>query len=122
MEIQNGVRIWFNKDGQVHREDGPAMEHPSGQREWWIKGELHREDYGPTIENGNYQEWWQNGHLHREDGPATTYENGQREWWINGNLHRIDGPAIELNAYGYKDRYFIDGEEITKEEFLERHG
>ena len=49
-----------------------------------INGELHRED-GPAIEwaNGD-QAWYINGKCHREDGPAFERANGTKEWWIKG--------------------------------------
>ncbi len=37
-----------NKLGELHREDGPAVEHHNGGREWWINGKAHRED-GPAF-------------------------------------------------------------------------
>lgn len=30
---------WLNKDGQLHRIHGPAVEYLNGDKEWWIKGE-----------------------------------------------------------------------------------
>jgi antitoxin component YwqK of YwqJK toxin-antitoxin module len=51
---------WFNKNGRLHREDGPA-------RIWY-------------YENGNpkHEDYYKNGKHHRENGPADTwyYENG----------------------------------------------
>lgn len=44
----------------LHREDGPAREHASGVKSWWL-----------------------NGKLHRKDGPAIEYTNGSKEWWLN---------------------------------------
>jgi len=35
--------------GNLHREDGPAIEWADGSKEWWINEKLHRED-GPAIE------------------------------------------------------------------------
>lgn len=52
---------YYNKQGRLHREDGPAVETPTGTREWWV-----------------------NGHRHRISGPAIVYSGGTREWWIEG--------------------------------------
>lgn len=41
--------IYYYKDGQLHREDGPATEHNSGKKYWLICGKLHRLD-GPACE------------------------------------------------------------------------
>jgi hypothetical protein len=74
--------------GQLHREDGPAIEHPDGTKVWFL-----------------------NGLRHREDGPAIEWANGSREWHLNGQRHRVDGPAYEDlvgNRYWY-----LRGDNIT---------
>jgi hypothetical protein len=40
--------VWVNKQGQAHREDGPAFEYNNGDKSWWINGKLHRLD-GPAC-------------------------------------------------------------------------
>ena len=40
-----GSRWWYI-NGELHREDGPAVEKADGGREWWVNGTFHRED-GP---------------------------------------------------------------------------
>ena len=68
---------------KYHRENGPALENPSGGNYWYINGKRHRLD-GPTVELvDSHKEWWVNGKLHRLDGPAIEYSDGRREWWIN---------------------------------------
>jgi hypothetical protein len=67
----NGDVMWF-MDDELHREDGPAVEHANGGKEWYLNGELHR-----------------------EDGPACEYYDGTKSWYLNGKHHREDGPAIE---------------------------
>jgi hypothetical protein len=60
---KNGTKRWFNKDGQAHRVDGPAVESVTGQTQWWSEGVLHRED-GPAVEGANNSfAWYYNGHL-----------------------------------------------------------
>ena len=55
-----------------------------GDKFWRLNGELHRED-GPAIERaGGYKEWWLNGELHREDGPAVERAGGTKSWYLNG--------------------------------------
>jgi len=75
---------WKNSRGQLHREDGPAIEYDNGDKLWFLNGKCHREG-GPAIEydNGD-KEWYLNGWLHREDGPAVECVNGDKHWWING--------------------------------------
>ena len=71
--------------------DSPTMR----RKEWYFNGELHRDD-GHAIEyfNGR-KEWYVYGKLHRTNGPAAEYPNGSNFWWINDKRHRDDGPAIE---------------------------
>ena len=55
-----------------------------GDREWCLRGELHRED-GPAIERANgVRSWWLHGERHREDGPAIEFANGDLEWYLHG--------------------------------------
>ena len=58
--IENGIEIWRLPNGTYHREDGPAVIHPSGRQEWYI-----------------------NGKHHRIDGPARILEDGTQQWWVN---------------------------------------
>ena len=52
---------------------------------WFFNGNLHRED-GPAVEYSNGDKiWHKNGLLHREDGPACEYADGSKEWFIEGN-------------------------------------
>ena len=43
---------YFNDAGQIHREDGPAIEWFNGDKEYYINGKRHRID-GPAIEKIN---------------------------------------------------------------------
>jgi hypothetical protein len=77
-----GTKKWRDDDGQLHREDGPAL--IEREREiWFTHGTIHRLD-GPAIiwANGDF-EWIKDGQLHRLDGPAVNYWN-EKEWWIEG--------------------------------------
>jgi len=79
-----GNRYWYNQNGLLHREDGPAVEWIDGTKEWYRNGLLHRED-GPASEWADgTKEWYRNGWLHREDGPASEWADGTKEWWLNG--------------------------------------
>ena len=47
-------------------------------------GQLHRED-GPAVElSDGHREWWQNDQRHRIDGPAIEWANGGETWFLNG--------------------------------------
>ena len=57
---KSGFKSW-RLNGKLHREDGPAIEHPDGTKEWRLNDKLHRED-GPAIERPDgSEEWWKNG-------------------------------------------------------------
>jgi len=57
---EDGDVWWRLPHGQLHREDGPAVEFASGTQ-MWIK----------------------HGKQHREDGPAVVYHSSAREWYLN---------------------------------------
>ena len=59
-----GTKHWYNEDGELHREDGPAFEGANGTKFWYLNGELHR-----------------------EDGPAVEYLDGTKEYWLNGKRY-----------------------------------
>ena len=85
-----------------------------GDKYWYLNGEIHRED-GPAVEWADGSKfWWLNGKLHREDGPAKEWANGDKYWYLNDKLHREDGPAIEC-ANGDKC-WYLNGEGMTQEE------
>ena len=81
----NGWKYW-HLNGELHREDGPAVECANGDKKWYLNDKLHRE-YGPAIEcaNGD-KKWYLNGKLHREDGPAVERANGDKKWYLNDKL------------------------------------
>lgn len=81
MNLENGNKVWKNKAGKLHREDGPAIERASGSKEWWIDGELHRED-GPAVDLVLYNEWYLYGKLHRKYGPAIEWGKWGNDWWL----------------------------------------
>lgn len=56
----------------------------AGNKSWCLNGDLHRED-GPAIEmSSGTKEWHLNGLRHREDGPAIEYGSGTKKWFLNG--------------------------------------
>lgn len=84
--FEDGTKKWRNKDGQYHRQDGPAIEWSGGSKEWWKDGLRHREN-GPAVERSNgIKSWYINGLRHREDGPAIEYADGSKWWYIDGKI------------------------------------
>lgn len=141
---KDGVQIWENERGEIHREDGPAIIFkpssiwPEGREdwyhrglrhrvdgpaikfgdveEWYIQGENHREG-GPAIISKNHAAWFRYGKYHREDGPAVI-DRGKEYWYLNGERHRIGGPAfIDGN---YKE-WWVEGEKLTEQQYAEKY-
>ena len=93
---------YLNKDGKLHRSDGPAVIWADGYKAWYINDKLHRTDGPAYLDADGYEAWYQNDQRHREDGPAAIGANGRKEWWIN-NTYYGDGdkpPQEWLDAGG----------------------
>lgn len=79
-----GTRRYYNSAGDLHRDEGPAVEYANGTKEWCQNG-LHHRDNGPAfITARGTRKWAINGRLHRTDGPAIEWSDGGREWWVGG--------------------------------------
>lgn len=112
VEVYEDKTEWYNLVGQLHREDGPAVEYTNGHKEWYQIGKKHRLD-GPAIEwiDGS-KLWFQNGQLHRENGPAIEYTSGNKFWFINGQqlseeefkqrINSCTGKIVEIDGKKYK--------------------
>jgi hypothetical protein len=55
-----------------------------GSKFHFLNGEIHRED-GPAIEyfDGNWS-WFDHGKMHRVSGPAAKVSESKYEWWLDG--------------------------------------
>ena len=60
-----GSKWWYDSDGKLHREDGPAIEWAYGSNAWYKHDKLHRED-GPAIEADQHKEYWLEGMYYTE--------------------------------------------------------
>jgi antitoxin component YwqK of YwqJK toxin-antitoxin module len=110
---------WRNSAGQLHREDGPAIEYSNGTKSWYRNDRPHREG-SPAVEYADgTKSWYRNGELHREDGPAHEWANGTKSWYRNGELHREDGPAREW-ANGTKS-WYLNGEPVSEADVMKNH-
>jgi len=104
---------WYKPGtGELHREDGPAIETADGYKQWYLNGKCHRED-GPAIENADgYKAWWLNGKRHREDAPAIEFADGTKEWYLNGEelaeeefnrrMNSCHGKTVEIDGKTYR--------------------
>ena len=73
----NGTRKYFNAAGQLHRDEGPAVEYASGCKAWY-----------------------QNGLRHRIDGPAIEWPDGSKEWYLNGKKYAKQNYLAQLKTLG----------------------
>ena len=108
-----------DEDGQMAWDFGednkPVMEvNEYGDKFWYLKGNLHRED-GPAIEGADgYKEWYLNGKRHREDGPALEYTSGGKYWYLNGKFIVSTGPDFEKALFTLST--YLQDQEATKDE------
>lgn len=127
VSYSNGDEVWYQY-GKLHREDGPACKRAGNfYYYWYLNGKrqenIKSDDYKIIRKNGReeihecyngHKLYYLDGKLHRTDGPAATYADGTIHYVVHGKYHREDGPAV---IRSYEKRYFIHGEELTKEEF-----
>jgi hypothetical protein len=103
--LEDGTKRWY-LNGELHREDGPAIECANGTKWWYLNGKIHRED-GPAIECANGTKWWYlNGKRHREDGSAIEWANGTKEWYFHGE--KINKCPFSLEKKKVGDLVFIN--------------
>ena len=92
----NGTMYW-NQNGKLHREDGPAVERVDGTKYWYLNDKLNRED-GPAIELADGSKLWHlNGKRHREDGPAMEWANGNKQWFLNDKEYTEEEFKMKMN-------------------------
>ena len=84
-----GTKSWW-LNGELHREDGPAIERANGDKAWYLNGNLHC-NYGPAIE--------------KADGFTRYYLHGKRltkEEWENRLKRPCSGKIVEIDGVKYK--------------------
>jgi len=100
----------FNENGELHQEDGPAIEVILNTAVWYKADNLYGID-GPEYFNVfDRKEWWVNNKRHRTDGPAVEWADGSKEWYIDDRLHRLDGPAV-IDTNGNLE-WWVNGEYV----------
>lgn len=91
---EEGDTMWEDRNGNLHRELGPALVYEDGASEWFRYG-LHHRIGGPAVDLPRKKKWYKNGRLHREDGPAVSVLTGGK----------------------WQDRWFVEDIEYSKEKF-----
>jgi len=82
-----GTIRYYNKNDELHREDGPAVITNNGGKFWFINDKRHREDGPAMILSNGEKRWYQNDKFHRLDGPAIEHPNGSKLWFIEGEMY-----------------------------------
>jgi len=54
-----------------------------GTEFWYKDGDLHREDGPAVITEDGEEYWFRNNLLHREDGPALIPKEGSKAYYLN---------------------------------------
>ncbi len=92
----NGDTYWCNKEGKLHRLNGPAEECSNGYKTYWV-----------------------NGKLHNLEGPAVIYSSGEVEYYIEDKRYSkkdwekevqriksstksLESQEVEINGIKYK--------------------
>jgi hypothetical protein len=96
--------------------------YPDGTQVWYLNGNIHREDGPAVIHPNGTQVWLLNGNIHREDGPAFIDPNGTQCWFLNGKeiTDEVNDWAkernIDLNNLSHNDRIILKLElKMTKD-------
>ena len=79
-----GDQRWYNIDGLIHREDGPALIRAIGT-----------------------QNWYKYGKIHREDGPAVIFTDNTKWWYINGKPYYNNKSYQEAAKLSDEDMNFV---------------
>lgn len=107
------------KDGQLHRENGPAVEYPNGSKEWWFNGVLHRLD-GPAVENINGDNaWYINGEIIKkiQSGIELIFENGLLKG-ISNKVEMISEKEMVVTTYDLDKTIRFNMPVMEKKEFF----
>ncbi len=91
----------YLKNGECHREDGPALIFPDGLSYWYCDGNLHREG-GPAV----------------EDKIKINGQPIEEEYWIEGIRYEFDD-YIQLNRSLRIDK-ILDGPRINRNKRIDR--
>jgi len=111
--LPSGAQLW-KRNGQLHREDGPAVIRPDGTQKWYLDGKQHRLDGPSALYPDGAQEWHVNGLHHRVGGPAIIGKDGTELWYLKGQRHRRNGPAV-VRPNG-DNEWWIEGKQYSPDD------
>ncbi len=78
--LPDGTQLWFDRIGELHRDDGPAAVYPDGSQEWHQHNKLHRLDGPAVIHPDGAEWWWLRGHNITDKVEAWIGEEGLSPW------------------------------------------
>ena len=94
--------IKVKKWEEIPKDYTGIVDHVEGHKSWHLNGELHRED-GPAIEDSNGNRFWYlNDKIHRIDGPAIEWNNGVKRYYINGEEVTKEAQEVLYAMYKLK--------------------
>jgi len=76
-------KFYYDDEGRLHREDGPALDFGDGIICWMHHGHTHRVGGPACVGYDGTEYYYQNSQLHREDGPAIIHRDGTVEYYLN---------------------------------------
>ena len=91
VEVSEYSTKWFNLDGKLHREDGPAVECSNGDKYYFINDLRHRED-GPAVELANGDKFY-----YIKDKLLTEEEFNNRNKSCENKIVEIEGIKYKLS-------------------------
>ena len=96
IDTDGNKRYYSDREMTIrHREDGPAIEHANGSKEWW-----------------------ENDKLHRKDGPAIEWADGSKSWYLNGEYLREEqfnarmNPVTELTLEEIAEKFGVSVDQL----------
>ena len=90
---KNGDKIWY-KEGQFHREDGPAIEYACGDKFWYKNGKYHRID-GPAVECASGSKYW---YIDNKYYTEAEFKKEIAKSPCEGKIVEIDGKKYTLTS------------------------
>ncbi|MFE6967149.1 hypothetical protein ACFVAJ_18695 [Agromyces sp. NPDC057679] len=86
---------WFDDEGRLHREDGPALDTDIAQS-WYDRGTLLRKE----LEDGTTVHFDDEGLPHSDEGPAILFGDGEAQYIVHGELIQIQRPDGSFETLG----------------------
>ncbi len=93
--------IKANHSSEIPKNFTGIVEWPNRTKYWYKEGNLHRED-GPAIDYLDKEKhWYKEGKRHREDGPAVELICGTKRWYLEDKNQEM----VSLRKYIILDYY-----------------